>query len=139
MSRLPALGATGSGLRRRLRKLWQWWLDRSVPVKGLVALAIPMLALISVTGSAFVLQLEQRSERQGATAANLVLGSSSSVLRAITDAETGIRGYAATGDTAFLEAYDRGLERLRKTIAGARIGGGIGRRTGGSGRPSLRP
>ncbi len=111
MSRTPAFGLPGShSTPRRLNRLGQWWLDRSVPVKGLLALAIPMIALIGVSTSAFVLQLEERAERQTAIAASNITSPANVILQSATDAETRVRGYAATGDRSFYDGYGDNID-----------------------------
>jgi signal transduction histidine kinase len=42
------------------------------------------------------------------------------MLRGITDAETGERGYILTGEDAFLEPYEHGRKELRESTAGVR-------------------
>lgn len=69
-------------------------------------MAIPLIALIGVSASAFSLQLEERSERQTAVAANRIVMSAAVLLQVATDAETRVRGYAATRDDGFLGDYD---------------------------------
>ena len=48
------------------RRISGWWLNRSVRTKGLAVVAVPMLALLAVTGSGLVLQMQQHRERQAA-------------------------------------------------------------------------
>ncbi|MCW2541443.1 MAG: hypothetical protein JWN95_3168 [Frankiales bacterium] len=91
--------------------LSRWWLDRSVLVKGLTMLAIPMLAFIVVTSAGIALQSQERSVRSEARAASKLSASANAVLSDATDAETGVRGYFATGDAMFLTPYTRAVER----------------------------
>ena len=50
----------GEALRRRPRpvpgRLRRWWLDRSVRVKGMIVVAVPLIALVGVTSAILVLQ-----------------------------------------------------------------------------------
>ncbi len=97
---------------RPARRLTRWWLDRSVLVKGLTVVAIPMLALMAVTGAGLGVQMQERSERAIAVAANQVTGATRAVLADAIDAETGMRGYAATADPRFLAPYSAALTRM---------------------------
>ncbi|WP_170315579.1 ATP-binding protein [Nakamurella deserti] len=109
----PAASETPAGTGpRRVGRLGQWWLNRSVPVKGILALSVPILALVGVSSSAFVLQLEERSERQAAVAANRIVMSSVGVLQSATDMETRVRGYAATADRSFVTGFDEDATAL---------------------------
>jgi signal transduction histidine kinase/AmiR/NasT family two-component response regulator len=87
----------------------RWWLDRSIRVKGLTVVAIPLLALVAVTGSSLALQRQERGERRVAIAASAVSGATASVVADAVGAETGVRGYAATSDPRFLEPYTAAL------------------------------
>ena len=54
----------------RPRRLQQWWLDRSVRVKGLIVVAVPLIALIATTSASLALQVSERHERSNGTAAS---------------------------------------------------------------------
>jgi signal transduction histidine kinase/ActR/RegA family two-component response regulator len=74
--------------------------------------AIPLIALIGVTLTSGALQRSESLERSIA-ASNFHLNSSSAaVLADAVNAETGIRGYAATGDPLFLAPYNLTLTRI---------------------------
>jgi len=77
--------------------LHQWWLDRSIRVKGMVVVTVPLLALILIVLASVVLQSNERQERQVALAASALSTSVNQVLADAVDAETGVRGYVATG------------------------------------------
>ena len=100
----------------RPRGLSRWWLNRPVFVKGLLALAVPLFAVILITAAAFSLNVQQQAERRVAIAVNALVSSSAAVLADVVDGETGIRGYAATGDPAFLEPYTTAQARLETDI-----------------------
>ncbi len=102
--------------RGHRRRLGQWWLDRSVPVKGVLALSVPMIALIGISASAFSLQLEERNERQTAIAASNIVTPSNRILQVATDAETRVRGYAATGDRVFFAGYEDDIIEARQRL-----------------------
>ncbi|MEO5834697.1 MAG: ATP-binding protein [Nakamurella sp.] len=87
-----------------------------MPVKGLLALSLPILALVCVSASAFVLQLEERNERQTAVAASRIVMSAVEVLQAATDMETRVRGYASTNDTTFVAYFDKDVAALGSSV-----------------------
>jgi signal transduction histidine kinase/ActR/RegA family two-component response regulator len=99
------------------RGVKQWWLDWSIRIKGLVVATVPLVALILIVSASLVLQSNEAQERQvGRTASNL----SSSVDQVLIDtlnAETGVRGYVATDNLAFLAPYDMALTRLPADLA----------------------
>jgi signal transduction histidine kinase/CheY-like chemotaxis protein len=120
-------GIERAGTPRGRSLLWlvgRWWLDRSVLAKGLTVVAIPVGALIGVACAGIILQFQQHSERQQAMAANALARSTQAVLADALDAETGIRGYAATGDLAFLQPYEAAAARVDRHLAEMRQAAG---------------
>ncbi len=101
----PALPARSGPVKR-------WWLDRSVRVKGMIVVAGPLIALIAVSSASLVLQYNERQERSVAVTASAVNTSAQQVLADAVNAETGVRGYAETGDPRFLQPYDMSRARL---------------------------
>jgi signal transduction histidine kinase/CheY-like chemotaxis protein len=113
---LPAAG--------RSRWLRQWWLDRSVRTKGLTVVAVPLIALIGTTSASLALQHSEHQERSAATAASGLNVAAGLVLADAVNAESGVRGYAATGRTLFLAPYQLALTRIgaeRKAFRAAAI------------------
>jgi signal transduction histidine kinase/ActR/RegA family two-component response regulator len=90
----------------------RWWLDRSVRVKGMIVVAAPLIALIAVTSANLVLQSNERQERSAAMTANAVNTAAQQIMTDAMNAETGVRGYAVTGDPQFLQPYNMSLARL---------------------------
>jgi len=97
--------------------LHQWWLDRSIRVKGMVVATVPLVALILIVLASVVLQSNERQERQVALAASALSTSANQVLADAVNAETGVRGYVATGDPLFLDPYHLTLARLAPDLA----------------------
>jgi len=95
----------------RSHRLKRWWLDRSVRSKGLIVVAVPLIALIAVTVASLALQRNERQERYMALTALELNTSAQQVLADAVNAETGMRGYAATGNPLFLQPYN--LTRAR--------------------------
>jgi signal transduction histidine kinase/ActR/RegA family two-component response regulator len=94
------------------RRLSRWWLDRSVRAKGLIVVAVPMLALVAMATMSLTVQRQESIERQAAVRANGVVRATQAVLADALDAETGVRGYAASTDPVFLQPYLAALTRL---------------------------
>ena len=99
------------------RGLHQWWLDRSVRVKGMVVVTVPLVALILIVLASVVLQSNEAQERQVARAASALSTSANQVLADAVNAETGVRGYVATGNPLFLDPYNLTLTRLAPDLA----------------------
>lgn len=98
-SRLPVTAAGRPG------RLPQWWLDLSVRAKGLIVVAFPLIALVAVTVASLVLQHSERQERTVAVEAAKLSAAAGNVLDDAVNAETSVRGYAATGRPLFLAPY----------------------------------
>ena len=94
------------------RGLRQWWLDRSLRTKGLIVVAVPLIALMGVTAANLLLQQNQTDERNVSINARNLASAASQVLADAVNAETGVRGYAATRDPLFLDPYNLTLTRI---------------------------
>jgi PAS domain S-box-containing protein len=109
----------GAGQRGR-----QWWLDRSVRTKSLIVVAIPLIILIAVSVASLLVQSTERQERSVAVAAGTVNTTASKVLADAVNAETGVRGYAATRNQLFLAPYNLTLTQIgaeRRALRGAAV------------------
>jgi signal transduction histidine kinase/ActR/RegA family two-component response regulator len=103
-SALPAAGSPG--------RLQQWWLDRPVRAKGLIVVAIPLIALLGATSASLALQYNEQQQRTVALAGRHLTTAADQLLANAVNAETGVRGYAATGDTFFLAPYNIALTQV---------------------------
>src|SRR5580704_5974006 len=83
----------------------RWWLDLSLRAKGLIVIALPLIALMGVISANLALQQSESNERDISTNARNLGSAAAQVLSDMANAETGIRGYAATGDPTFLAPY----------------------------------
>jgi len=93
------------GLRR-------WWLDLSLRGKGLIVVAVPLIALMALTSANLGLQRNENTERTVSLNARAQVAAASQVLADTVNAETGVRGYAATRDPLFLAPYTLALARV---------------------------
>jgi signal transduction histidine kinase/DNA-binding response OmpR family regulator len=102
-------GPSAAGQRWALRR---WWLNRSVRTKGLIVVAVPLIALIATATVSMLLQSAERQERATARAANTLITDAGRVLTDALNGETGVRGYAATHDAVFLQPYHAALTQI---------------------------
>jgi signal transduction histidine kinase/CheY-like chemotaxis protein len=98
----------------------RWWLNRPVRAKGAVVIAVPLIALIAVTSASLVLEHNERQERSVALTASDLSTSAQQVLADAVNAETGVRGYVATGDVLFLQPYSVSVTRFARDQAALR-------------------
>jgi len=115
----------------RARGLRRWWLDWSMRSKGLIVVAGPLIALVGLALTNLALQQNEAQARSVTRAAQNLSSTANQVLADAVNAETGIRGYAATGDPRFLAPYDLALTRIgadRKSLRKAAIAEGDSRR-----------
>ena len=94
------------------RGIRRWWLDRSLRVKGRIVVAVPLIALMGTTSANLLLQQNESHERNASTSARALASAASQVLADSVNAETGVRGYAATRDPLFLASYNLTLTRI---------------------------
>jgi len=94
------------------RRLRQWWLDLSVRSKGLIVIAVPLAALIGTTSASLVLQYNEQQARAVAVAGRGLAITAAQVLSDAVNAETGVRGYAATDQPLYLAPYNLALTRI---------------------------
>ena len=87
----------------------RWWLDRSVRAKGLIVIAVP---LIATTSASLALPYQEHQVRTVSRAASAVVTGADQVLIDAINAETAVRGYAVTRDPAFLRPYNDALTRI---------------------------
>lgn len=93
----------------RLRRIW--W-DASLRRKLFVAVALPLAWLLPAGVLAAVIQDRQADLRLEIRADNEALAALRGVELGLVDAETGMRGYLATGDPDLLEPYEASAAAL---------------------------
>jgi methyl-accepting chemotaxis protein len=94
------------------------WLSSPLRMKGMVAIALPLLSLLFVTAVTIVTDNRQNDANLLHTEITAVRASANEFLSALVDAETGVRGYALTHDRKFLEPMSalRRQESLARSI-----------------------
>ncbi len=105
------------------RAVARWWRNARLWVKGALVLALPVIALLAMGTANLIVSnnLDHLSSTTSSTTMSIVDINRS--LQLALDAETGVRGYAATGNPVFLQPYDQALAALQplrkaKTIDG---------------------
>ena len=117
----------GTDQAHRIRR---WWLDLSLRAKGLIVVAVPLIALMGIISANLVLQQSESNERDISTSARNLAAAATQVLADMANAETGIRGYTATRDPVFLAPYTLTLTRIgaeRTSLRHAAVIAGVGR------------
>jgi signal transduction histidine kinase/DNA-binding response OmpR family regulator len=92
--------------------LHHWWLDRSVRIKGLYVVAVPLAALVATVSVSLAVGSAERHERVAERSALAVTAAAERVLTAALNAETGVRGYALTHDQEFLDPYRKARSQI---------------------------
>jgi signal transduction histidine kinase/ActR/RegA family two-component response regulator len=114
----------------RAHGIRRWWLDLSLRAKGLIVIALPLIALMGIISANLALQQSESDERNISTNARNLDTAAAQVLADALNGETGIRGYVATGDPTFLDPYLLTLTRIgadRKALRDAAVVVGVGR------------
>jgi signal transduction histidine kinase/ActR/RegA family two-component response regulator len=92
--------------------------------------AVPLIALMGITAANLLLQRNESNARNAAIAARNLAGAASQVLTDALNAETGLRGYAATREPLFLAPYNLTLTRIgaeRRSLRETAVIEGAGR------------
>ncbi len=88
--------------------------------KGAVVVAVPLIALVAVTSASLVMEHNERQERGVALTASSLSTAAQQVLSDAVNAETGVRGYAATRNPLFLQPYSVSVSRFARDQAALR-------------------
>ena len=106
-------------------QLGQWWLDLPLRRKGLLLTAVPLVVTVTVILAVVEIQHREADTRDEARASTRTLIDASLLTESVIEAESAVRGYAATGDPALLSSYEvatrsvpDAAERLRRRPSG---------------------
>jgi hypothetical protein len=100
--------------RPRSRVLGRVWADLPLRVKGLVVVAIPLLALLLAT-ALFGVALAQDRRAQGAVLHTVEVERQIAQVRILVQA--GVTGYVLTGERRYLTSYEAARQELPRSIA----------------------
>jgi signal transduction histidine kinase/ActR/RegA family two-component response regulator len=98
-------------------RLVQRWLDLPLRRKGFIVALLPMLALIPASVGGIVLSQQQSHRRAETRAETAVRTAAADVLTVMIDAETGVRGYAATHDDTLLGPFNKAKAEIASRLA----------------------
>jgi signal transduction histidine kinase/CheY-like chemotaxis protein len=88
------------------------WADLPVRTKGLALLAFPLLSLLACVISGILLTQKVNDQLSTTRQTSNAIADINAKLQLLTNAETGVRGYAATGDQQFLQPYNQAVAAL---------------------------
>ncbi|HXA33616.1 MAG TPA: ATP-binding protein [Acidimicrobiales bacterium] len=95
----------------------QRWADLPVRTKVLSLLALPLGALLACVISGILLVGQTNSLLASAHQTSAAVSDMNAKLQLLVDAETGVRGYAATGDPVFLQPYNQAIAAASGALA----------------------
>lgn len=93
----------------------------SLAQKGLLIVAVPTLFQLAFLASLFVIENTQNRDRENALRAKEIRSSAYKVLVLLVDVETGIRGYALSGDRRFMEPYEHAEVSVPRELGYLRV------------------
>jgi PAS domain S-box-containing protein len=102
--------------RPLLQTLTKPWHRLSVRRQGFIVIAVPLLCLIGALGAFSWLRYSIDESQKWVDHTNQVLLESNQLLTGILNAETGVRGYALTLSSEFLEPYHMAQSDLPKRL-----------------------
>lgn len=94
-----------------------FWNNLPIRPKGLVVVAIPLVALIVATGALYIAQSESDEEQAGLRHIDEVKSQVQTVQALLLEAETGVRGYRLTMKRNFTKPYQAAFARLPRALA----------------------
>lgn len=108
---------------RMLPAPMRFWADRSLAIKGLVFIAIPLTILFAALASLYLSSTAEERAEADVRRAFAIQRDTYQVHALLSQAAAGVRGYALTGQERFLEPYRRAGSELPPTMA--RLGSAI--------------
>ena len=94
-----------------------FWNNLPIRPKGLVVVAIPLVALIVATGALYFAQSEHDQEQAGLRHIDQVKSQVQTVQALLLEAETGVRGFRLTMKRNFMKPYEAAFARLPRALA----------------------
>ena len=105
-----------------MRPAWlrtgRWWRDLPLRRKGLVVVSLPLVALLAESAVLLSVTVQRERANEALQASTDLRSSTQRLLTSLVDAETGVRGFLATGDERFLDTYERALPAIGRERAG---------------------
>ncbi|HEX4219193.1 MAG TPA: ATP-binding protein [Acidimicrobiales bacterium] len=95
----------------------QRWADLPVRTKVLILLSVPLFGLLACVVSGILLVGAINDQLTSARQTTNAITELNDKLQLLTDAETGVRGFAATGDPVFLQPYQQAVAAAPDALA----------------------
>ncbi len=92
-------------------------MTRALGFAGYVAIAAGVLVLLLIVASSAVLAVRNADALGRAARTQDVQGATAAVMEAVTDAESGQRGFLLTSDPSYLEPYDKAVASMPARLA----------------------
>lgn len=103
-------------MRVAYRHVGRRWTDLPLRMKGMVVVALPVAALIVCAVLLLLLQLQSSETHSRLQQAHEVRSEIQRIRQILTDAETGVRGYALSDQEGFLEPYRQSVAQLPASL-----------------------
>lgn len=97
-------------------QLARFWTDRPLAFKGLVVVALPLLALLGALFSLYLASNAETRAEEDVRRAFAIQRDTYQVHALLAEAAAGARGYALTGEERFLEPYRKAEADLPQTV-----------------------
>jgi CHASE3 domain sensor protein len=85
------------------------WADLSLRKKGVLLLSVPLLGPLADSALLYAVSAQRQAANEQVNRSIGVRTATGDLLAVLTDAETGVRGYLATGQPVLLQPYDATL------------------------------
>jgi PAS domain S-box-containing protein len=95
----------------------RWWHNRPSRFKSVYSALVPALTILVALTSLLIVGGSQNYADQAVVQANKVQASAEGALTLLIGAETGVRGYQATGEALFLAPYDQAIAEWPESLS----------------------
>jgi signal transduction histidine kinase len=113
----PSSGDVPVTYHGRVTRRGHRWADLPVRTKVLILLSLPLGALLACVISGILLGGQANDQLTNARQTSNAITGLNNKLQLLIDAETGVRGYAATRNPVFLQPYDQALAAAPAALA----------------------
>jgi signal transduction histidine kinase/CheY-like chemotaxis protein len=107
------------------RRTSRWWDNLRLSTKGYIVIGIPIVCAVVITVTSLILSAQVSGVRGESAQITADTNDLNQKLLQLVDAETGVRGYAATDNPAFLQPYFQALASLTPVLTNTGFGDGL--------------
>lgn len=112
---------------RPLNSVVRFWTDRPLAYKGLVVVALPLLAMLCALLMLYLASNAEKRAEEDVRRAFAIQRDTYQVHALLAEAAAGARGFALTGQERFLEPYRKAEAELPQTWCGSTASSGTRR------------